>query len=126
MVTDSADGIFLNSTYPNDPASGPAFATEGNVDAKCPQESLRATQPTSERAGILGQPYGPAQLPLMLRPALGHHSRTRAASGSTSIMYRYQLSETLSRFRPATAWQAVNTGRRLTEAGRIGLRIRCR
>jgi hypothetical protein len=35
MVADDADGadnIFLSCTYANDPASGSAFATEGNVD----------------------------------------------------------------------------------------------
>jgi hypothetical protein len=40
-AADGADGIFLSGTYPNDPASGPAFATEGNVDAQYPQERLR-------------------------------------------------------------------------------------
>ena len=40
--------------YPNDPASGPAFPAEGNVDAQCPQERLRATQAASKRAGIFG------------------------------------------------------------------------
>ena len=37
-----------------DPASGPAFPAEGNVDAQCSQERLRATQAASECAGIFG------------------------------------------------------------------------
>src|SRR5262249_11186180 len=44
LVADAADGtddIFLSCTYPNDPASGPAFPAEGNVDAQGPQERLR-------------------------------------------------------------------------------------
>jgi hypothetical protein len=38
---DGADGIFLSSSYPNDPASGPAFPAKGNVDAQCPLEGPR-------------------------------------------------------------------------------------
>src|SRR5262249_46870491 len=44
-AADGTDGIFLSCSYPNDPASGPAFPT---VDAQCPQERLRATQAASE------------------------------------------------------------------------------
>jgi hypothetical protein len=57
LVADAADGtddIFLSCTYPNGPASGPAFPAKGNVDAQCPQERLRATQAASEYAGIFG------------------------------------------------------------------------
>ena len=43
-TADGTDGIFLSYTYPNDPASGPAFPTEGNVDAQGSQERLRATR----------------------------------------------------------------------------------
>jgi hypothetical protein len=57
LVADAADGaddIFMNCTYPDDPATGSAFATERNLDAHCPQERLRPTQAASERAGIFG------------------------------------------------------------------------
>jgi hypothetical protein len=56
---DGADGILLNCTYPNDPASSSAFTTERNLDAQAPQERLRATQTASERARIFG-PVGTA------------------------------------------------------------------
>jgi hypothetical protein len=56
---DGADGILLNCTYPNDPASTPAFPTEDNVDAQYPQERLRPAEAASERAGIFG-PVGTA------------------------------------------------------------------
>jgi hypothetical protein len=49
---DGADGILLNCTYPNDPASSSAFTTERNLDAQAPQERLRATQTANERARI--------------------------------------------------------------------------
>ena len=61
LVADAADGaddIFLSCTYP---ASGPAFPAEGNVDAQCPQEHLRATQAASEGAGIFGSASAPTQ-----------------------------------------------------------------
>src|SRR5215510_13687716 len=86
-AADGTDGIFLRCTYPNDPASGPAFPAEGNVDAQCPQERLRAAQAASECAGIFGPAsalpqkvvaaavgVGPPKLGGTARPcrALGH------------------------------------------------------
>jgi hypothetical protein len=97
---DGTDGIFLSCSYPNDPASGPAFPAEGNVDAQCPQERLRATQAASECAGIFGPQCArskgrgcsggrrpaksSAALPIhQLRSAM--MSRARAATGSASM-----------------------------------------
>jgi hypothetical protein len=54
--TDGADGMFGSSTHPDDPVSRSAFATERNVDAQCPQESLRTTQTASKGPGSFGQP----------------------------------------------------------------------
>ena len=72
--------------YPDDPASGPAFPAEGNVDAQCAQERLRAPQAASECTGIFGpasaltQKVSKARLtePIHLPPAshpLRKHSR---------------------------------------------------
>jgi hypothetical protein len=48
---DGADGVFESPTYPDDPAPGMAFATEGNVDAQYPKENLciRRSRPVSAR-----------------------------------------------------------------------------
>jgi hypothetical protein len=56
---DRADGIFESCAHPDDPASGSAFTTERNVDAQCPQERLRTTQPPGERARISWPACGP-------------------------------------------------------------------
>jgi hypothetical protein len=53
-AADGADGTFPSCTYSDHPAPGPVFPTERNLDAQAPQERLRATQATSERAGICG------------------------------------------------------------------------
>src|SRR6184192_3257776 len=56
---DGADGVCERRMHPDDPASGAAFTAEGDLDAQCPQERLRAPQATSERAGIF-RPAGTA------------------------------------------------------------------
>ena len=59
MVADAADrgdGVFERCTHPDDPASGAALTSEGDVDAQYPQERLGATQAAGERAGIFGPP----------------------------------------------------------------------
>src|SRR5947209_16962545 len=89
LVADAADGtddIFLSCTYPNDSASGPAFPAEGNVDAQCPQERLRATQAASECAGIFGPASALTQKVVSAAvgvgpPKLGGTARPRAAHG---------------------------------------------
>src|SRR5262245_60029061 len=75
--------MFLSCTYPNDPASGPAFPAEGNVDAQCPQERLRTTQAASEGAGIFG-PAGRARNAVAIGAGtqkVGGTARPRAALG---------------------------------------------
>jgi hypothetical protein len=75
-AADDTDGIFLSCTYPDDPSSGPAFSAEGNVDAKCPQECLRATQAASAcartfgPAGALAHEVGPTVGICLKRAAL--------------------------------------------------------
>jgi hypothetical protein len=45
---DGADGIFGPRMYPDHPISSSAFTAEGNPDAQCPKERLRATQVAGE------------------------------------------------------------------------------
>jgi len=40
--------------YPDDPVSGMAFTTEGDLDTQVPQEGLRAAQAAGERPGTFG------------------------------------------------------------------------
>ncbi len=55
--------------HPNDPAAVAAPTTERDVDAQCPEESLRAAEAASERAGVFG-PAGPVTR-YPISPALG-------------------------------------------------------
>src|SRR5262245_45024192 len=68
-AADGADGTCASCTYSDHPAPGPAFPTEGNVDAQYPQERLRPTEAASKRAGIFGSAGTVPQVPSMLRPA---------------------------------------------------------
>ena len=45
-------------THPDDPAAVAAATTEGEVNGQYPEESLRAAEAASKRAGVLG-PAGP-------------------------------------------------------------------
>ena len=49
---DGVDGVSEHRMYPDDPRSGAAFTSEGNLDTESPQEGLRAAQAASERAWI--------------------------------------------------------------------------
>jgi hypothetical protein len=52
-AADRADAIFAARTHPDDPISGAAFTTEGNVDAHGPQEGLSPAKAAGECAGIV-------------------------------------------------------------------------
>jgi hypothetical protein len=51
---DGRDGVCDRRMHPDDPASGAAFTTEGNLDTHDPQEGLRAPQAAGKRAGVFG------------------------------------------------------------------------
>jgi hypothetical protein len=54
ILADSADGAFRARIHPDDPASGAALTTKGNLDAQGAQEGLSAPQSAGQRPGILG------------------------------------------------------------------------
>jgi hypothetical protein len=94
-AADGADGTCPSCTYSDHPAPGPAFPTERNLDAQAPQERLRATQATSERAGICGPTDTARGMPLMLRSA---PARRRSAA----LPVQELRSATISRTQAAT------------------------
>ena len=53
-VAVAADGVSDGRMYPDDPVSGMAFTTEGDLDTQVPQEGLRAAQAAGERPGTFG------------------------------------------------------------------------
>jgi hypothetical protein len=49
LAAHAAAGILEYAMYPDDPGSGGAFTSEGNLDAERPQERLRAPQAAGQR-----------------------------------------------------------------------------
>src|SRR3989442_1280016 len=98
-AADGADGVFSRRMHLDDPASGAAFTTEGNLDAVRRDVCGRRRRPASAR-GLLGHPVPALEMPPLLQSlparrrsaALPVHelrsamsSRTLAATGSASM-----------------------------------------
>jgi len=68
-VAVAADGVSDGRMYPDDPVSGMAFTTEGDLDTQVPRKvCARRKRPASAR-GLLGQPVPALEAPPLLRSA---------------------------------------------------------